>query len=547
MKTLKSFISCFILLLLGVLLVGCGNNTTTEATPTISPELTGGERSYDIELNILDDNYRNYYEIFVWSFCDSDNNGIGDFNGITSKLDYIKDMGFNGIWLMPINKATSYHKYDVEDYYSVDPQFGTMTDFTNLLTEAHKRGINVIIDLVLNHTSINCTWFRQAVQYIKENGTPGGEYGDYYNFTNQAAGNTYAQITGTQYYYECPFWSGMPDLNLDSENVKREIKNVIEYWLDMGVDGYRLDAVTSYYTNNIDKNVEFLSWVNETVKAKDPDAYIVGEAWYSAHSLVRRYYESGCDSFFTFPLSGGEGGLAKALNDSRTNNGVEFGNLLTTLDTTYDTGILAPFLSNHDMNRIANFVGRSKPEKIKMINGLLSLLKGSPFVYYGEEIGMITTNTSSDPFRRIAILWNKDKTDGYCKRVPDGASVTTESYVYPSVAEQQQDPNSILNYYKYCNYLRNTNPEIARGVTSIKDYSSQSEYVTVFTRTYNNKTITIVVNLNSTETINIELNKESLGYSGLSQYLCTNSDYRVLYNAESNTVTLPPYSIAIFR
>ena len=132
MKTLKSFISCFIILLLAALLVGCGK-TTTEPTPTISPELTGGERSYDIELNILDDNYRNYYEIFVWSFCDSDNNGIGDFNGITSKLDYIKDMGFNGIWLMPINKATSYHKYDVEDYYSVDPQFGTMTDFTNLL------------------------------------------------------------------------------------------------------------------------------------------------------------------------------------------------------------------------------------------------------------------------------------------------------------------------------------------------------------------------------------------------------------------------------
>ena len=549
MKRIRNSILCLLFLLLSITLVACSNTQTVSTIPqtTLSPELSGGERSYNIDLNIKDDNYRNYYEIFVWSFCDTDSNGIGDFNGVTSKLDYIKDLGFNGIWLMPINKGTSYHKYDVEDYYSVDPQFGTMTDFTNLLTEAHKRGIRVIIDLVVNHTSINCSWFREAVQYIKDNGMPGGTYGDYYNFTNQSKGSTYYQITGTQYYYECPFWSGMPDLNLDSVNVKNEITNIVNYWLEIGVDGFRLDATTSYYSSNMEKNIEFLSWLNGVVKAKSPNAYMVGEAWYSSHSLIRSYYNSGVDSFFNFPLMGGEGGIAKALNDNRDDNGVAFSTLLTTLDSTYDVGILAPFLSNHDTNRITNFAGKSKPEKIKMVNGLLSLLKGSPFVYYGEEIGMTVTNTSSDPYRRVAILWNSSKTGGYCTKAPDGAVATTQAYPFPSVEDQMNDPNSILNYYKYCNYLRNTNPEIARGTTTIKDYSKQSKYVSVFTRTYEGKTITIVANLNNSLSININLDKNDLGYSGLSQYLCTNSNYRVLYDSLSQSVTMPPYSIAIFR
>ena len=135
--------------------------------------------------NIIDDNNRNWYEIFVYSFYDSDNDGIGDLNGVTSKLDYIREMGFNGIWLMPIHPSPTYHKYDVKDYYDVDEVYGTLDDLKNLVDEAHKRGIKVILDLVVNHSSSDHPWFKEACDYIRENGAPGGKYGEYYNFTKK--------------------------------------------------------------------------------------------------------------------------------------------------------------------------------------------------------------------------------------------------------------------------------------------------------------------------------------------------------------------------
>ena len=117
---------------------------------------------YKQDLNIIDDNYRNYYEIFVYSFYDSNGDGIGDLNGVTQKLDYIQDMGFNGIWLMPVMPSTTYHKYDVKDYCAIDSQYGTIDDFKNLVDECHKRGINVVIDMVINHTSSSHQWFIKA-------------------------------------------------------------------------------------------------------------------------------------------------------------------------------------------------------------------------------------------------------------------------------------------------------------------------------------------------------------------------------------------------
>ena len=137
----------------------------------------------EVKLNIIDDNYRNWYEIFVYSFYDTNNDGIGDLNGVTQKLDYIKEMGFNGIWLMPVHPSPTYHKYDVKDYYAIDDVYGTLEDMKTLIEEAHKRGIKVILDLVVNHSSSEHPWFKEACQYIRENGQPGGKYGEYYNFT----------------------------------------------------------------------------------------------------------------------------------------------------------------------------------------------------------------------------------------------------------------------------------------------------------------------------------------------------------------------------
>ncbi len=525
-KILCIFLASFICLFS----VSCSNNTTT--------------REYK-DIEIVDDKYRNYYEIFVWSFYDSNGDGIGDINGVTEKLDYIKDLGFNGIWLMPITSGYSYHKYDVTDYYNVDANYGTLDDFKTLITNAHEKNIDVIIDLVINHTSSHHSWFTEATDFIKKYGEPGGTYGNYFNFDTEAKSG-YSKITGTNYYYEAQFWSEMPDLNLDNENVKNEISNIMEFWLDLGCDGFRLDAVTSYYTNNVEKNVEFLSWLNTKAKSIKEDCYIVGEAWINSDTGIRQYYNSGIDSFFTFTLSSGEGNIASTVKDNNKKRGESLNTLLKNLDTIYDIGILAPFLSNHDMNRITNFVGSANFTKIKFVQGLLSLMKGNTFVYYGEEIGMVSSNT--DPNRRLPIRWSISDSKGKVTKLPDGGSISSNTYKFGSVEDNCADEDSILNYYKYSNYLRNANPEIARGSTTIfNSYTTTNPNVSVFQRSWNGNKITIVVNLSGEETYDVELNKDELGYSGMTHYLCSTVTDRVTFNENKNIVSLPPYSISIFR
>ena len=498
----------------------------------------------------VDDQIRNYYEIYVGSFFDTNNDGIGDLNGVTAKLDYIKDMGFNGIWLMPITKGTSYHKYDVEDYYDVDPQFGTLDDMRNLVAEAHKRKIKIIIDLVVNHSSSECPWFKQACEYLVAHGEPGGRYGDYYNFS-QTSKQGYRQVPSSSWYYECQFTGTMPDLNLDSPEVKNEIASIMRFWLeDMDIDGFRLDAVTSFYTNSTQKSIDFLHFLNTTAKAIKSDCYIVGEAWLGNHKAVREYYASGIDSFFCFPLATGTGRIADVLKDIRVSPGEVFGNLMLEIQDVYDIGILAPFLSNHDTSRIASFTGRSQTDKIKMSQGLLSLMSGSLFVYYGEEIGMISTADGSDPYKRIAMKWSdKSVYEGWCYTTPQGISVTKDNYFYPSVQTQEQDPKSILNYYKASIEIRNANPEIARGELKVLDeYYGQSKYVCVMQRTWNGSTVTIAVNLDREWEHDITVDTSTAGVSSLTGELCASaSDDSVRFDEKTGRLHLPPYSIAILK
>lgn len=516
------------------------------AALALSLAACGNKPAAGPETRIVDDKNRNWYEIFVWSFFDTDNDGVGDLNGVTQKLDYIAGMGFNGIWLMPVTVGTSYHKYDVEDYYDVDPQFGTLDDMRALLAAAHERGIDVIIDLVVNHSSSSHPWFTEACEYLRKNGRPGGEYGEYYNFsTEQKQG--YNPVSGTDWYYESQFTPTMPDLNLDSAKMRAEIGNIMRFWLDLGVDGFRLDACTSLYTNSTAKSVEFLRWLNDTAKAIDPECYLVGEAWYPNHVAVRQFYESGVDSFFCFPLAMADGEIASCLKDIRSAPGRNFGELLTTLQDTYDVGVCAPFLSNHDTARIASFLGRSQTDKIKMAQGLLSLLNGSIFVYYGEEIGMISTADGSDPYKRIAMKWSdKSVYEGWCYTAPQDVRVTAENYVYPSAETQSEDPDSILSYYRHSLLLRNRFPAIARGAVTVRDeYFGQSGYTCVFQKTWEGETVTLAVNLDREYGHELTLDAQALGITSLDDQLCTQES--VQFDAKSGRLTLPPYSIALLR
>lgn len=499
-----------------------------------------GEEEKKVTLNIIDDNYRNWYEIFVYSFFDTNNDGIGDLNGVTAKLDYIKEMGFNGIWLMPIHPSPTYHKYDVNDYYAIDPQYGTLDDFKNLVNEAHKRGIRIILDLVVNHTSSSNPWFLDACSYIRKNGEPGGTYGDFYNF-KKTSGGAYHSVSGTQYSYEGQFWSGMPDLNLDSENVRAEIKKIMNFWLtDCNVDGFRLDAVTSYYTGNIDKNVDFLSWLNTEAKKIKPSSYIVGEAWVGNDYTINRYYESGCDSFFLFTGSQAGGTITSAVNFC---SGKSVGELFVQLQRTYGDVILAPFLGNHDTMRPGSFIGGI--ENVKMAAGVLSMMNGGTFVYYGEEIGMISKGgNNSDPAKRIAMKWEaKSIYEGHCYLPPENTPVDETSYYYPSLAEQETDPASILNYYKAAMELRNRFPSIARGKVTYYP-EGQNNYICVITKEYNGEKITIVFNMDTFEQT-VTLDKNTLGYTELvGELYASGGEFSF---TESGELVMPPQSIAIFQ
>ncbi len=482
-----------------ILFVGCGGNS---GSPDISD---GSETSFDSgykyeqELNIIDDNYRNYYEIFVRSFYDSDGDGIGDLNGVTDKLDYISDMGFNGIWLMPINPSATYHKYDVIDYYSVDKEYGSIDDFKKLASECEKRGIKLIIDLVFNHTSAKHEWFLQAAEYLR--GLGDGEinlddckYAGYYNFQKGSKpGNGWNIIAGTDWYYECQFWDQMPDLNLDSSLVREEIENAAAYWLDLGAKGFRLDAAKEYFSGSSEKNTEVLQWFCEYVKSVDKDAYVVAEVWDSINTIAD-YYKSGIDSLFDFPLAQNSGYLVRLARGMIS--GVTPPDVMEMINDAYGENnpdfIDAPFISNHDTGRIANACVNDET-MMKLSAGLLLTMNGSPFVYYGEEIGL-NSYSDKDENKRLPMHWSDESTDGTTTKPSDADDVTQK---HSPVDKQLSDPLSILNYYKRALRIRNENPEIARGVT--ETLTTSNENVSAVRKTWNDSSVEIYYNLTDTE------------------------------------------------
>ena len=502
----------------------------------------------DEKIEIIDDSYRNYYEIFVYSFYDSNGDGYGDLNGVTEKLDYVADMGYTGIWFMPVHPSPTYHKYDISDYYDIDPKYGTLDDMKNLIKEAHARNIDIILDLVVNHTSSMHPWFREACSEIAKNGEPSGKYKDWFNF-QQGYGSGYSQVGSTGWYYEARFWSGMPDLNLDNPEVRDEIRNIMKYWFDLGVDGFRLDACTSYYTGSVDKNVEFLNWLSTTAHELKNDCFLVGEAWENADPLIRRYYDSGLDSFFIFTAATGEGSIVTGpMSFSSRSCGLKFNDLLLKLQSTYDIGIPSMFLGNHDTARAANFLRKSMPERVKMAAGILAMMPGALFTYYGEEIGML--GMGEDPNKRIAMLWDGLDSKGYCTKSPEGIKVNADSYYFESVAGQQSDKASILNYYKKAMRLRNLYPEIARGKVEVLNGLSgvtAGDQVSVTRRTWNGSNIIVILNLNSQEDETVILDKTILGYGDKMSRLLSNPNYKITEGEKPGEYILPPYSIMILQ
>lgn len=514
--------SLFCLLLVITMLVGCTPTnipdstepTTTEPVtePTVDPAAAMAEfedrlASYAQLGSSPDDNYRTWYEVFVYSFCDTNGDGIGDLNGVTSTLDYLQDLGITGIWLMPINPSNSYHKYDVYDYFDIDPQYGTMRDFENLLAECEARGIKVIMDLVVNHSSNQHEWFSITAEYLRD--LPEGEepsvedceYYGYYNWSKEKQAG-YSRLGGTDYYYECQFSNGMPDLNLGNEAVREEIAKVMRYWLDMGVSGFRVDAAKEFYTGSIDKNVEVLNWLYTTASSIKEDVYMVAEVWDGFSSLVQ-YQESGFPSLFNFPFADSGGKIITTIRNMDNGNIVPtYANALQQLHESYSAKnpnyIDAPFLSNHDMGRIFGFASGDE-QRIKLAGAMNVLMSGSCFIYYGEEIAM--PGSGNDPSKRAPMFWNDLRNDG-TTNPPPGCTLPGE-YPFGSLEDQIDDPNSIYNFYREVIAIRNALPVISHGVTTAEE-TLNVNCISAQRKTWNDQQCIILMNI-STEAAQVDL------------------------------------------
>lgn len=398
-----------------------------------------------------------YYEIFVGSFYDTNEDGMGDLDGVTEKLDYLNDLGVGGIWMMPIHPSPTYHKYDVVDYYDIDPKYGTMEDFDELITKANEYNIEIIIDLVLNHTSSEHPWFIEAKKNVL-NGTCENEnsYCDYYVFSTTPQGKYYP--IGKGYYYEALFWDKMPDLNLDSENVRNEIKDILQFWLDKGVKGFRLDAVTSFYNQNVTKNTEFLRWLNETIDSIDEDAYVVGEAW-TTNKTITDLYDSGIDSLFQFSLSQADGLIASSIRSKQgynlANEVIKYNQMIKEANP---DALNAVFISNHDQGRSAGYFKSTQPEYLKLMASIYLLMPGRSYIYYGEEIGL--RGSGKDENKRLPMIWDNNDNTGKTLG-PSAADYKSEDIM--GFKQQASDKNSLYNHYKQLIQIKNRYDVITDG------------------------------------------------------------------------------------
>ncbi len=422
-----------------------------------------------------------FYEIFVRSFYDTDGNGIGDFNGITQKLDYLESLGITAIWLMPIHPSPSYHGYDVTDYYAVNSDYGTMDDFKNLLAEAHKRNIRIIIDLVLNHTSSQHPWFVEA------NSDPSSKYHDYYVWSETGEGNG-GWHQGNQEYYFGLFWEGMPDLNYNNPEVTADMLKVTDYWLtDIGVDGFRVDAAKHLIEDGAKKENtpathEWYKAFYTAYKEQNPQAYTIGEVFGAGSSVIKSYTGDQLDHIFNFEMSSGFVNSVKGGANSGVTSAFKFA-FQDMPDFNYAT-----FLTNHDQNRVMS-VFNGDMGKAKAAASLLLTSPGTPFIYYGEELGMIGIKPDEDI--RVPMQWSNAENAGFTTGTPWRA--INADYETVNVAIETEDTASLLNHYRALIQLRNEHPALKMGDAVLIETGNSTIFALL--RNSGSESILIVVNL----------------------------------------------------
>lgn len=407
---------------------------------------------------------RVFYEVFVRSFADGDGDGIGDLAGLTARLDYLNDgdpattddLGVTGIWLMPIFEATSYHGYDVVDYRAIEKDYGDTAAFRAFVDEAHRRGIKVILDFVINHTSADHPWFRDALT--------GGRYRNWYMWRDADPG--WPGVAGGSPWHETPsgwyygaFGKGMPDLNLTNPEVTAELERIAAAWLDAGVDGFRLDAAKHLIETGPDAQVNtpqtraWLASFRAALRATYPEALLLGEVW-EARAITTRYIaDRSLDLVFDFGIG------PSILGADRLGDANSLGAGLEEIGGRYPVGTVATFLTNHDQPRTMTAL-RGDRAGAELAAAALLTGPGVPFIYYGEELGL--RGTKPDEQIRTPFPWTS-KAGGF------GFTTGTPWEAFgpdPGTANVERlsaDPGSLLSAYRDLIRLRAGRPELATG------------------------------------------------------------------------------------
>ncbi len=452
-----------------------------------------------------------FYEIFVRSFYDSNADGVGDLQGIIQKLDYLNDgnpntdtdLGITALWLMPIFPSPSYHGYDVTDYRNIDEEYGTMNDFKALITAAHARGIKIVIDFVGNHTSDQHPWFTASASNESKR--------DWYLWNsnkpsyNGPWGQEVWHERNSSYYYGV-FWGGMPDLNYTNQEVTNEIKNTLRFWKEeVGVDGFRIDAVKHWIENGDqqENTAATLAWWRDLYvfqKSLDPGLMMVGEAWTSTQNIAP-YSDKRLDYCFEFDLSYA---LIDGINN-QTNSGLK--SKMSEIISTYETNQYGTFLTNHDQDRSFYLFGMDE-RKAKLAARILLSLPGVPYIYYGEEVGMLGQKPDEDI--RRPMQWTSSANAGFSSTQP--WHPLNNNYVNYNVANQQLESESIWSQYQIWIKQRTRNTALRSGNYDFIESNNSRMFSYLRADSESNTAFAVIHNLSSqnTDDITIRINNSSL-------------------------------------
>ena len=469
MKRILSF-ALLLALFLSLFCVS-GARMSAEAS---SPESDPSEEYsvFSPELTVTDptaDNFRVFYEIFVGSFSDSNGDGVGDLRGIINRMDYLNDgddnsgksLGVEGLWLTPIFASGSYHKYDVDDFYTVDPQFGTLEDLKELVELCHQRNVKLILDLPINHTSVRNDWFLRFTEAHRNNdpSDPFYEFYSYYKGGETApAGRAFERIPGSNDYYECNFYEGMPELNFDCADVRQAVLDVAAFYLELGVDGFRFDAAKYIYMGSNSNSTDFWVWYLEQLRSINPELYTIGEVWDSDRVVAQYYAGMNC---FNFNVSQEMGLISLSARHGDVNEYTSYvSSFWNRVKDQNEDAMFVAFIANHDTDRAAEYL-HSSDGTAQMAANLLILGPGSPFLYYGEELGMLGYRgfSNTDANRRLAMVWG----DGDTVEDPEGTTYPSLRRADDTAVNQLAQSDSLYTHYKKLIQIRKANPEIARG------------------------------------------------------------------------------------